>query len=195
LVITADHGEELFEHGWVGHASTSRDSGLYQEIMKIPCIIRVPGIKRYEVETPASSVDVMPTLFEILGLRDKIKEFPSDGERLISFDRKKKRIKTLVRDKSRTIFASTSPCGWQCKENEKWKRVYVIQEGEWKLIYYNYKGDSYEDRFELFKLPDESKNLALEEKEVFRYMVEKLFRKIAETKIKSQELGGPEKAK
>jgi arylsulfatase A-like enzyme len=195
LVITADHGEELFEHGWVGHASTSRDSGLYQEIMKIPCIIRIPGIKRYEVETPASSVDIMPTLFEILGLGDQIKEFSSDGERLISFDQKKKKVKVLVKDKNRTIFASTSPCGWQCKESEKWKRVFVIQEGEWKLIYYNYKGDSYEDRFELFKLPDESKNLALEEKKMFRYMVEKLFRKISETKIKSYELGGPEKAK
>jgi hypothetical protein len=47
----------------------------------------------------------------------------------------------------------------------------------------------------LFKLPDESKDLAIEEKKMFRYMVEKLFRKIAETKIKSYELGGPEKAK
>jgi hypothetical protein len=35
----------------------------------------------------------------------------------------------------------------------------------------------------------------MEEKKMFRYMVEKLFRKIAETKIKSQELGRPEKAK
>ncbi len=195
FVITADHGEELFEHGWVGHASTSRNSGLYQEIIKIPCIIRVPGIRRYEVETPASSVDIMPTLFEILGLRNQIGRFPSDGEKLISFDHKRKRIKTLIKDKNRIIFASTSPCGWQCRENEKWKRVYTIQEGEWKLIYYNYTGDSYVDRFELFKLPDESKNLVWEEKDVFKYMVEKLFKKISETRTKSFELGGPEVAK
>jgi len=195
VVITSDHGEELFEHGWVGHASTSRDSGLYQEIMKIPCIIRVPGIKRHEIEVPASSVDIMPNLFEILGLSDQIGKFPSDGEKLISFDHKRKKIKTVIKDKNRSIFASTSPCGWQCKENEKWKRVYTIQEGEWKLIYYNYTGDSYVDRFELFKLPDESRNLVWKEKKIFRYMMEKLFRKIGETKIKSYEIGGPEKVK
>ena len=43
LIISADHGEELFEHGWVGHASTSYDGKLYDELIRIPLLIRLPN--------------------------------------------------------------------------------------------------------------------------------------------------------
>ena len=68
VVITADHGEELFDHGWVGHASTGYQGKVTDELTHIPLIIRVPGGQH--VGRSAALVqqsDLMPTLFELLG--------------------------------------------------------------------------------------------------------------------------------
>lgn len=178
IVITADHGEELFEHGWVGHASTSLDGNLYNEVLKIPLIIRVPGIKKKYVQEPVSQIDIMPILFGTLGIKT---DFDTDSEIIeTKFDYKDFRMKKS----SNIILASTSPCGWQCKEEEKWKRIFTILDGKWKLIYYNYEQNKAIDRFELFYLPDEKKNLAQEDKEKFSEMVSKLFEMFSRSKMK-----------
>ena len=36
IVITADHGEELLDHGFIGHASTAVHSRHYDELIHIP---------------------------------------------------------------------------------------------------------------------------------------------------------------
>ncbi|MGH7787430.1 MAG: sulfatase [Candidatus Binatia bacterium] len=64
LVVTADHGEELFDHGRLDHSRT-----FYEEIMRIPLIMRVPGrgIGRTS-KTQVGLIDVMPTLLDVLGV-------------------------------------------------------------------------------------------------------------------------------
>lgn len=181
IVLTSDHGEELFEHGWVGHASTSLDGHLYTEILKIPLIIRLPGLKRrIDVQTPVSHIDIMPMLFGILGLKP---DFLTDSDVAeVRLDLTKGSFE--VRRRTNVIFSSTSPCGWQCKENEKWKRIYAIQEGNWKLVYYNYDGDRVQDRFELFHLPNESENVVVQNVQRFHYMVDKMFQVLSNSKKK-----------
>jgi arylsulfatase A-like enzyme len=65
VVVTADHGEEFFEHGSVGHGHS-----LYQELLHVPLFLRLPG--RFpaatKVDAPAGLVDVLPTAFEALAL-------------------------------------------------------------------------------------------------------------------------------
>jgi arylsulfatase len=65
LIITADHGEEFFEHGTQYHAKN-----LYQEVIKVPLIISVPGI--FDAAVPTSSqvrsLDIVPTILDIAGL-------------------------------------------------------------------------------------------------------------------------------
>ena len=65
LIITADHGDEFFEHGDVGHTRT-----LYEEVLRIPLIVRWPkGIPGgHTVDLPVSLVDLAPTVYELLGL-------------------------------------------------------------------------------------------------------------------------------
>jgi arylsulfatase A-like enzyme len=64
LVITSDHGEEFFEHGGILHGKTQ-----YQEVVRVPLVFRGPGIpKGLRVATPASLLDVVPTLLARLGL-------------------------------------------------------------------------------------------------------------------------------
>ncbi|MBW2290844.1 MAG: sulfatase [Deltaproteobacteria bacterium] len=62
VVFTSDHGEEMMEHGWIGHTRS-----LYGELLRIPLFIRQPGvIAPGVVETPASLIDIAPTLDELV---------------------------------------------------------------------------------------------------------------------------------
>ena len=62
LVIVADHGESLGEHGYVGHGRF-----LYEGIVRVPLIFRWPGVvKAGNVETgKVSLLDVSPTVVDL----------------------------------------------------------------------------------------------------------------------------------
>jgi arylsulfatase A-like enzyme len=64
VVLVADHGEEFWDHGSVGHGHS-----VYEELIRIPMLIRMPGVTREPVwlDNPAGLVDVVPTVFEALG--------------------------------------------------------------------------------------------------------------------------------
>lgn len=64
IVVTGDHGDEFFEHGRKGHHRT-----LYDEILRVPLIVYVPGVKpqRSEVTMETSTIDIMPTLLGLVG--------------------------------------------------------------------------------------------------------------------------------
>jgi arylsulfatase A-like enzyme len=61
VVLFSDHGEELLEHGQVGHERT-----LYIESLLVPLVIAAPGVDPAVVEMPVGLSDVMPTLLELL---------------------------------------------------------------------------------------------------------------------------------
>ena len=64
VVVVGDHGEEFREHGRFRHGHS-----LYQELLRVPLIMKGPGIARGVTEkTPVSHVDLAPTLFELAGL-------------------------------------------------------------------------------------------------------------------------------
>jgi hypothetical protein len=63
VVVTADHGEELGEHGLRFHAKS-----LYNAVVRVPLVMRVPGVAARSVSTPVSLVDVMPTLLDLAGV-------------------------------------------------------------------------------------------------------------------------------
>ena len=64
VVLTADHGEELLDHGGWFHGHT-----LYEEAVRVPLIVDWPGRgqRGRAVPEPVSLVDVMPTMLELLG--------------------------------------------------------------------------------------------------------------------------------
>jgi len=59
LVVTADHGEELFDHGGFGHGWT-----LEPELLDVPLIVRPPGGGRHQIHDPVSLVDVPATVLD-----------------------------------------------------------------------------------------------------------------------------------
>jgi arylsulfatase A-like enzyme len=67
VVVTADHGEEFFEHGQKGHQKT-----LFDEVVRVPLVMSWP--RRLDagrvVRDQVRTIDLMPTLLDAAGARD-----------------------------------------------------------------------------------------------------------------------------
>jgi len=65
VVLTSDHGEEIFEHGRFSHGDA-----LYDEVMRVPLILWGAGIPAgVEIDDPVTLLDILPTVVEIAGGR------------------------------------------------------------------------------------------------------------------------------
>ena len=64
IMVVADHGDEFFDHGSIGHRST-----LFQEQCRIPMILRVPGLtpEGRRVSALTRIYDSAPTLLDYAG--------------------------------------------------------------------------------------------------------------------------------
>lgn len=64
IVVVADHGEGLGDHGWAYHRL------VYQEQIRVPLIVSVPQLKSVpQVEAVVRSRDIYPTVLDYLELR------------------------------------------------------------------------------------------------------------------------------
>jgi arylsulfatase A-like enzyme len=67
LVITADHGELFGEHKILGHGIKAR---FYEEVIHVPLIIKLPNFSdRKDIPELTQSIDIMPTILDILGMK------------------------------------------------------------------------------------------------------------------------------
>lgn len=63
VVFTSDHGEALGEHGAWGHGLN-----LFQEALRVPLLIRGPGVPAAAVGEPVALLDLAPSLLELAGV-------------------------------------------------------------------------------------------------------------------------------
>lgn len=64
VVLVGDHGEALGEHGAADHGDL-----LYEEQLRVPLLVRGPGVAAGRRELAVSHLDLLPSLGELLGLR------------------------------------------------------------------------------------------------------------------------------
>ncbi len=64
VVVVADHGETLGERA----RPLNHGASLYEEEIRIPLLVAGPGVAARHVETPAETVDLMPTLLDLLAV-------------------------------------------------------------------------------------------------------------------------------
>lgn len=65
VIVTADHGEGLWDHGERAHGCD-----LYEEQTHVPLLVHLPGMTEADarvVERPVSLVDVAPTILDVCG--------------------------------------------------------------------------------------------------------------------------------
>lgn len=91
VLLTSDHGEELYDHGGWKHGRT-----VYEEQLRVPLVVRWDGELRagQRVSSAVSLLDIVPTLAEILDL-----DAPTDldGESLL--------LRTRGDDRTERVFA------------------------------------------------------------------------------------------
>ncbi len=65
VVVTADHGEGLMQHGLMGHGLH-----VYEEQVRVPLVLRLPGVipAARVLDGPVEMVDLWPTLLELMGV-------------------------------------------------------------------------------------------------------------------------------
>ncbi|CEK18976.1 arylsulfatase A family protein [Chthonomonas calidirosea] len=118
LVITADHGEELDEHGcWFDH------HGLYDTNVHIPLILRCPALLPAGVRIGGLTqmLDLAPTILDILGLSDLAEREGMMGRSLIP----------LIHSPSSTQRGTTD---WIHLTENTWMKKRGIRTATWKLI-------------------------------------------------------------
>lgn len=78
IIITSDHGDELFDHGGWQHAHT-----LYNELIRVPLIIKFPyqKFKGKRISKNVRLIDIAPTILDVLGFNPS--KFEMDGKSLI----------------------------------------------------------------------------------------------------------------
>jgi arylsulfatase A-like enzyme len=63
IILTADHGEEFWEHGGTSHGYT-----LYDEVLHVPLVIKLPGPTQpvaKETSVLVANADLMPTILDL----------------------------------------------------------------------------------------------------------------------------------
>jgi arylsulfatase A-like enzyme len=63
VVMGGDNGEAFYEHGFAAHASW-----LFDEVVKVPMLIKAPGVQPGSDDRPAMFLDIAPSILDLLGL-------------------------------------------------------------------------------------------------------------------------------
>lgn len=149
VAITSSHADAYGEHGNYGHPITP-----YNEIVHVPLVIYYPGNEPKRINSLSQTVDIVPTLISLLGLKDL--EL-SQGYSLVP-------LFTGKKDEVREYAYSMGPY-----------IAYAIQNRTWKLIWDVTKPE--EDQIELYFLvddPGELNNLANDYPERARNLKDKV---------------------
>jgi arylsulfatase A-like enzyme len=150
VVVTADHGEEFGEHGGEFHGAT-----LYEEILRVPLLVAMPGIAARRVDAPVSLLDVAPTIVELAG-GGRGRLDAADGTSLAGA----MRGEAL---EARAVLAETVRYGRGSR---------AIVEGGWKLVYEG-RARTWE-LFDLGKDPGEQRVVTDEEPEVMKRLAARI---------------------
>ena len=153
IVVTADHGEPLNEHGTLDHGVN-----LYEEQIHVPLLVHLPGASAQDVDVPVSLIDVAPTVLDWAGLpvpegfagRSLLQPDP-DGRQGVVFGERLE--KAIARNGGPNAF---------------------VREGDWKLILTGEKRELYD----LAHDPDETRDRGREDPIRARYL-ESALRRVA----------------
>ncbi len=63
IIVTSDHGEAFGEHGMIRHGFE-----LWEELVRVPLIVRVPGVNPRHVQARRSAIDLAPTILDLCGV-------------------------------------------------------------------------------------------------------------------------------
>lgn len=150
VIITADHGNEYYEHGNMGHGRY-----LYDESVRIPLIIYIPGLKEpFKSDALVENIDILPTLLDLLGI-----PVPFQAQGISLAGVMEKRVDAPVNE----FVLGRSVNGILSIRSKEWKLIIMPGKGgaaaNAKEELFNLKEDKYEKRNLIKKFPEISGDL------------------------------------
>ena len=118
MVLTADHGEALGEHGEPDHGFF-----LYDATLRVPLLIAAPGLQPRVISEQVRSIDIAPTIAGLVGLAPQ-PAGPDDGENLLP----------LMQGRSRAQVPLSLAESWYPRLHFGWSEIRSARVGEWKYI-------------------------------------------------------------
>lgn len=76
ILLTSDHGEGFGEHGRHAHGFE-----LWENLVRVPLMVRLPGVTPRQIDAPRGGLDLAPTILELMGVD---KPASMKGESLVS---------------------------------------------------------------------------------------------------------------
>jgi arylsulfatase A-like enzyme len=154
IILTADHGEEFLEHnGWAHGAK------LYDELLRVPLIIRGPGIAPGDTITgQIGLIDLAPTILELVGLEEKVASFQGTSFHPWRKNNRTELINRRVFSEAVHLGGRRPPLWGQDNDRNKLYRIRSCRSETWKYIW-----DEEGTKQELYHLhvdPKETMNLA-----------------------------------
>lgn len=143
VVVWADHGEAFGEHKFEGERMYFHGQTLYDELLRVPLLVRVPGVEPRQVATPVMLVDLGPTVLDLVGA-----PVPTEfmGRSLVPA------LRGHALDE-RPIYAEMLPA-------PSWKHAWrVYSDGRWKLV--DKLSENMVELYDTERDPSEQQNLAL----------------------------------
>jgi arylsulfatase A-like enzyme len=184
IVITADHGEELLDHGFVGHSSTMHAATLYDEAIRIPLIFSLPGSLPAgpEINELVQQIDIMPTILDVAGIGAPA---GMQGRSLLPLllDLEEEREASIP------VFAETVFGGYQATQEMALTRWRCIRTDSWKLIEVEEPGLTSYRLYDLQLDPRESRDVYDDEAAAASFMKELLAEMKNQNQIRKESMG------
>jgi arylsulfatase len=139
IIVVADHGEHLGEHGlWFTHTLP------YQETLHVPLLVKLPLCRAAGrlIDTPVSTLDILPTLLDWLDLPAA----DGDGRSLRDL------VEGHDRDDASLLVAE------QGSEPDDYSKSLTVW--PWKLIYFRFPAGERYELYDLSQDPEERRDLA-----------------------------------
>jgi choline-sulfatase len=117
IVVTADHGESLGDHGEEDHGYF-----LYDSTLRVPLMVAAPGLTSRVVSEQVRSIDIAPTVAALAGLAVNPADY--DGQDL----------GPLLKGSTRREVPVSVAESWYPRLHFGWSELRSARVGEWKFV-------------------------------------------------------------
>lgn len=141
MVITADHGEDLFERGYAGHGQN-----VFRETLQVPLLFIPPlGQQswRPEVTGAVQSIDVAPTILDVLRLPvpegfagrslRRALYFGDAGDSPVFFETRKGNVYGGMWHGKKLVYDESGDTCWEIRQEDALETVYRTEAGDRSL--------------------------------------------------------------
>ena len=147
MIVTADHGEALGEHGQPFHSTD-----LYNSQLRVPFVVAGPGIKPGRISETVSMTDLTPTVLELAGFVPPA-DAALDGRSIADLATGRR----LSTEDGGVAFAA------MIKDRSNPGGVTALVRGRWKLI----ESSAGVELYDVHADPDEKSNVATSKPRLF----------------------------